>query len=124
MEDLKDMPKRKRAAELMAVGYNIPATDTYNMFGDAHSTNWAENYQFFMNQNNPANFERVWRQAYYLYGRIETIRHQPVSFDQVMDFTSSRSSGRSRSTPRRRTSTRCTSPPRRSARSAASRTRS
>ena len=87
MEDLKDEAKRKRASELMSVGYNIPATDTYNMFGDAHSTNWAENYQFFMNQNNPANFERVWRQAYYLYGRIKTIRHQPVSFDQVMDFT-------------------------------------
>ena len=87
MVDLKDDAKKKRAAELMSVGYNIPATDTYNMFGDAHSTNWAENYQFFMNQNNPANFERVWRQAYYLYGRIKTIRHQPVSFDQVMDFT-------------------------------------
>ena len=37
------------------------------MLGDAHSTNWAENYQFFLNQNNPTNFERVWNQAYYLY---------------------------------------------------------
>jgi ABC-type nitrate/sulfonate/bicarbonate transport system substrate-binding protein len=87
MVDLKDEAKKKRGAELMSVGYNIPAADTFNMFGDAHSTNWAENYQFFMNQNNPANFERVWRQAYYLYGRIKAIRHQPVSFDQVMDFT-------------------------------------
>jgi hypothetical protein len=87
MVDLKNEAKRKRAAELMSVGYNIPATDTLAMFGDAHSTNWAENYQFFMNQNNPANFERVWRQAYYLYRRINSIRHQPVSFDQVMDFT-------------------------------------
>ena len=43
------------------------------MFGDAHSTNWAENYQFFLNQNNPTNFERVWQQAYYLYRRIGTI---------------------------------------------------
>ena len=57
------------------------------MFGDAHSTNWAENYQFFLNQNNPTNFERVWRQAYYLYRRIGTIKHRPVPFDQVMDFS-------------------------------------
>jgi ABC-type nitrate/sulfonate/bicarbonate transport system substrate-binding protein len=87
MVELKDEAKRKHCAELMSAGYNIPATDTLAMFGDAHSTNWAENYQFFKNQNNPANFERVWRQAYYLYGRIKAIRHQPVSFDQVMDYT-------------------------------------
>ena len=42
----------------MAAGYNIPATDALGMLGDAHSTNWAENYQFFINQNNPTNFER------------------------------------------------------------------
>jgi len=43
----------------MAKGYNIPATDALNMQGDAHSTNWAENREFFLNQNNPTNFERV-----------------------------------------------------------------
>ena len=57
------------------------------MFADAHSTNWAENFQFFLNQNNPTNFERVWSQAYYLYRRIGAITHQPVSFDKVMDFS-------------------------------------
>jgi len=57
------------------------------MLGDAHSTNWAENYQFFMNQNNPTNFERVWNQSYYLYRRIGSITHQPVNFDQVMDYS-------------------------------------
>jgi hypothetical protein len=57
------------------------------MFGDAHSTNWAENFQFFLNQNNPTNFERVWTQAYYLYRRVGAITHQPVSFDKVMDFS-------------------------------------
>jgi NitT/TauT family transport system substrate-binding protein len=87
MTDLKDEAKKKHAAELMAAGYNIPASDTMNMFGDAHNTNWAENYQFFLNQNNPANFERVWSQSYYLYRRIGTITHQPVPFDQVMDFS-------------------------------------
>lgn len=87
MVALKEEPNRKRVADLMAAGYSIPAGDALSMLGDAHSTNWAENYQFFLNENNPTNFERVWNNAYYLYGRIRTITHQPVAFDQVMDFT-------------------------------------
>ncbi|MSQ47193.1 MAG: hypothetical protein EXR78_02205 [Deltaproteobacteria bacterium] len=87
MGDLKEEPNKQKLAEWMAQGYNIPATDALGMLGDAHSTNWAENYQFFLNQNNPANFERVWNQAYYLYRRVGSIRHQPVPFDQVMDFS-------------------------------------
>ncbi|HWB11130.1 MAG TPA: phosphate ABC transporter substrate-binding/OmpA family protein [Pirellulales bacterium] len=85
MESLKNQENKQHCAELMAKGYNIPATDTINMFGDAHNTNWAENYQFFLNQNNPANFERVWNQAYYLYRQVGSITHRPVPFDQVMD---------------------------------------
>ena len=71
----------------MASGYDIPATDAMAMFGDAHSTNWAENYQFFLNQNNPTNFERSGSRRTYLYRRIGAIDHQPVPFDQVMDFS-------------------------------------
>jgi len=85
MGELKQDGKKKELAELMAKGYNIPATDAFSMQGDAHSTNWAENYQFFLNQNNPTNFERVWNQAYYLYRRIGSIGHPTVAFDQVMD---------------------------------------
>ncbi|MBP7746898.1 MAG: OmpA family protein [Phycisphaerae bacterium] len=87
MQALHDEDVKKHCAELMGQGYNIPPTEAFNMFGDAHNTNWAENFQFFMNQNNPTNFERVWNQAYYLYRRIGAIRHQPVSFDSVMDFS-------------------------------------
>jgi outer membrane protein OmpA-like peptidoglycan-associated protein len=87
MEDLKTDENKNKCAKLMADGYNIPATETIKMFGDAHSTNWAENYQFFLNQNNPTNFERVWSQAYYLYRRITAITHPPVKFDTVMDFS-------------------------------------
>ena len=57
------------------------------MLADAHSTNWAENYQFFINRNNPANFERIWKQAYRLYRIVGAISNPPVPFDQVMDFT-------------------------------------
>src|SRR5262249_17304636 len=87
MVELKREDARKRLAPLMAKGYNIPETDALGMMGDAHNTNWAENYQFFVNQNNPTNFEQVWNRAYYLYRRIGSINHQPVPFDQVMDFS-------------------------------------
>jgi NitT/TauT family transport system substrate-binding protein len=87
MEELKKEDRKAECARLMAAGYNIPAADIMNMFADAHSTNWAENFQFFLNQNNPTNFERVWSQAYYLYRRIGAISHQPVAFDKVMDFS-------------------------------------
>ena len=80
-------PQRQKVSELMAAGYNIPASDALSMLGDAHSTNWAENFQFFMNQNNPTNFERIWQRSYLLYRRIGSITHRPVPFDQVMDFS-------------------------------------
>src|SRR5215475_5183568 len=78
MQELKSEDAKKRLAELMAQGYNISAPEALNMLGDAHNTNWGENYQFFLNQNNPTNFERIWNQAYYLYRRIRAITHQPV----------------------------------------------
>jgi NitT/TauT family transport system substrate-binding protein len=87
MSDLKSESARKEVAQLMGDGYAIPAADALSMLGDAHSTNWAENYQFFVNRNNPANFERIWKQAYMLYRRIGAISSNPVPFDQVMDFS-------------------------------------
>jgi NitT/TauT family transport system substrate-binding protein len=87
MAELKTDGAQAKVAELMADGYNIPATDTLAMLADAHSTNWAENYQFFVNRNNPANFERVWKQAYRLYRQVGAITNPPVPFDQVMDFS-------------------------------------
>jgi NitT/TauT family transport system substrate-binding protein len=87
MQNLKSQQAKQKCAELMAIGYNLPASEALEMFADAHSTNWGENFQFFMNQNNTANFERVWNQAYYLYRRIGTVTHGRVPFDQVMDFS-------------------------------------
>ncbi|MCL6501527.1 MAG: OmpA family protein [Pirellulales bacterium] len=87
MEQMKQQDQQQRCADLMAQGYGIPLRDAQSMLGDAHNTNWAENYQFFLNQNNPANFERIWNQAYYLYRAVGSITHQPVPFDQVMDFS-------------------------------------
>jgi outer membrane protein OmpA-like peptidoglycan-associated protein len=70
----------------MAAGYSIPESDALNMLGDAHSTNYAENREFFLNQNNPTNFERTWNTAYFLYKKIGVVTQQ-TPFDQVMDFS-------------------------------------
>jgi NitT/TauT family transport system substrate-binding protein len=86
MEALKAQEAKTAVAKLMASGYSIPETDALSMLGDAHSTNFAENKEFFLNQNNPANFERLWNTAYYLYRKIGAVG-TPVPFDQVMDFT-------------------------------------
>jgi NitT/TauT family transport system substrate-binding protein len=86
MEALKSDASKASAAKLMAAGYSIPESDALGMQGDAHSTNWAENQEFFLNQNNPTNFERTWNNAYYLYKRIGAVSEK-TEFDQVMDFT-------------------------------------
>jgi NitT/TauT family transport system substrate-binding protein len=86
MELLKEQSNKQAAAKLMAAAYSIPESDALSMLGDAHNTNHAENREFFLNQNNPTNFERTWNTAYYLYKRIGAVSDK-VDFDQVMDFT-------------------------------------
>ena len=86
MIDLKAQDAKQKVAKLMATGYSIPETDALGMLGDAHSANYAENRDFFLNQNNPTNFERTWSTAYFLYKKIGAVTEQ-TPFDQVMDFT-------------------------------------
>jgi outer membrane protein OmpA-like peptidoglycan-associated protein len=87
MADLKQDANKQKVAELMATGYGLQPADALGMLGDAHSTNWGENYQFFVNQNNPTNFARVWNQAYYLYRSVRLLSNPQVPFDQVMDYS-------------------------------------
>jgi NitT/TauT family transport system substrate-binding protein len=86
MVELKGQEAKQKVAKLMAAGYSIPETDALGMLGDAHSTNYAENRDFFLNQNSPTNFERTWTTAYFLYKKINAVTEQ-TPFDQVMDFT-------------------------------------
>jgi NitT/TauT family transport system substrate-binding protein len=86
MVDLKSQESKQKVAKLMAAGYSIPEGDALGMLGDAHSTNYAENRDFFMNQNNPTSFERTWTTSYFLYKRINAVTEQ-TPFDQVMDFS-------------------------------------
>ena len=76
----------EEAAGWMADAFGMKPEDVMGMLGDAHSTNFAENEQFFLNASNPTNFERTWKNASYVYrtlGRIDS----PAAFDQVMDFS-------------------------------------
>ena len=78
---------QQEASQLMATLYSIPADECLAMLGDAHGTNYAENRDFFMNRNNPANFQRTWETSYLLYKKMRRITGAPVSFDTVMDFS-------------------------------------
>ena len=86
MQDLKNQDAKQKVSKLMGAGYSIPESDALGMLGDAHSTNYAENREFFLNQNNPTNFERTWNTAYFLYKKINAVTQQ-TPFDQVMDFS-------------------------------------
>lgn len=86
VEELKVEANKKKAAALMGKAYGLPASEAEAMLGDAHSTNYAENKAFFLNQNNPTNFERYWETASTLYLKLGSTG-SAVRFDQVMDFS-------------------------------------
>jgi NitT/TauT family transport system substrate-binding protein len=86
VEELDSQDNKAKAAKWMADGYNLPPADAQGMLGDAHWTNYAENREFFLNQNNPTNFERTWDTAYYLYKRIGKVTDK-TTWDQVADFS-------------------------------------
>lgn len=87
IEALKSQSEKQKVAAQMAKFYQIPKDECFSMLADAHWTNFAENRDFFLNQNNPTRFESVWNQAYYIYKRIGSIKNQQVDFDQVVDFS-------------------------------------
>jgi len=86
MEQLKKDTFKQQACQWMADFYGMQADEIKGMLNDAHSTNFAENKEFFLNQNNPANFERTWKSVTFVYRELGLI-DAPVQFDQVMDFS-------------------------------------
>lgn len=86
MDRLKDDTFKGQAFQWMADGYGIPLDEVKAMASDAHSTNFAENKTFFLNQNAPANFERTWKNITFVYRELGLIG-TPVRFDEVMDFS-------------------------------------
>ncbi|MDX1501749.1 MAG: phosphate ABC transporter substrate-binding/OmpA family protein [Thermoanaerobaculia bacterium] len=86
MERLADPTFKARAFQWMAEGYGFAVDEVQAMEADAHSTNFAENKGFFLNQNNPANFERTWKNITFVYRELGLIG-SPVRFDEVLDFS-------------------------------------
>jgi NitT/TauT family transport system substrate-binding protein len=83
---LKDDTKKAEAAKLLDETYSLPPGTGTSMLGDAHSTNYAENREFFLNQNNPTNFERTYNTAFLLYKAIQAVDSK-TPFDQIVDFS-------------------------------------
>jgi NitT/TauT family transport system substrate-binding protein len=77
---------KQKVATWMAEGYSLPASEALAMLPDAHWTNYAENREFFLNRNNPTNFERTFNTAYVMYRKIGAVSSR-VSFDQISDFS-------------------------------------
>jgi NitT/TauT family transport system substrate-binding protein len=86
MITLKEQDAKVKVSKWMSEGYSIPESDTLGMLADAHWTNYAENREFFMNQNNPTNFERTYDTAFFLYKKIRVVDTK-VPFDQLVDFS-------------------------------------
>jgi NitT/TauT family transport system substrate-binding protein len=86
MQTLKDETAKNQAFQWMAEGYGMPLDDVKSMQNDAHLTNFAENKEFFLNANSPANFERSWKNITFVYKELGLIG-TPVRFDEVMDFS-------------------------------------
>ena len=86
MDRLKDPTQREKAYQWMAEGYGMQADEVRAMANDAHSTNFGENKNFFMNANDPANFERTWKNVNFVYRELGIV-DTPTRFDEVMDFS-------------------------------------
>ncbi len=84
--ELKDDTKKAEVAKHMDDVFSLPPGTGQSMLADAHWTNYAENREFFLNQNNPTNFERTYNTAFLLYKAIRVVDNK-VPFDQIMDFS-------------------------------------
>lgn len=75
-----------RGYQLLAEGFGLPVEEVQGMKNDAYLTNFAENRQFFLNKNNPTNFERTWKTISYVYRELGLI-DSPLPFDSISDFS-------------------------------------
>jgi NitT/TauT family transport system substrate-binding protein len=86
MRMLQDETKKAAAFQAMAEGYGMQVNEVKAMEFDAHTTNFAENKDFFTNANSPTNFERTWKNITFVYKELGLI-DTPTRFDEVMDFS-------------------------------------
>jgi ABC-type nitrate/sulfonate/bicarbonate transport system substrate-binding protein len=80
--DLKDRSNQDAVAAMMDTLYQLDKGTGKQMLGDAHWASYAENKDFFLDPNNPTNFERSYNTAYRLYRAI----HAPVAPRRTVDL--------------------------------------
>jgi ABC-type nitrate/sulfonate/bicarbonate transport system substrate-binding protein/outer membrane protein OmpA-like peptidoglycan-associated protein len=83
-DEAKAQAEKTKAGAWMDELYGFPKGESYGMLGDAHWTNYAENKDFFLNANNPANFERTYNTAYLLY-RAARIVEGKIAPEDIAD---------------------------------------
>ncbi len=86
MAALEAQEAKQQVATMLAEGFSLPPADALAMLPDAYSTNFADNREFFLNRNNPTNFERTFNTAYVMYRKIGAVTSR-VGFDQIVDFS-------------------------------------
>ncbi|MFZ2961105.1 MAG: phosphate ABC transporter substrate-binding/OmpA family protein [Candidatus Ozemobacteraceae bacterium] len=86
MDLCKNPTSKALAFQWMADGYGMKVEDVKSMENDAHSTNFGENKEFFLNANNPTNFERTWKNIATIYKEAGLLANA-APFEQVMDFS-------------------------------------
>ncbi|MBN2399249.1 MAG: OmpA family protein [Candidatus Aminicenantes bacterium] len=86
MRAIKDDMQKAQAFQWMSEGYGMTVDQVKAMEYDAHITNFAENKEFFLNANSPANFERTWKNITFVYKELGLLG-TPLRFDEVMDFS-------------------------------------
>lgn len=86
MDMLKDGAYKNQACKWLGDLYGYDENEIKGMLEDAHTTNFAENKDFFLNANSPSNFERTWKNINFVYRELGLI-DSPVPFDNVMDFS-------------------------------------
>ena len=84
MDYVRQRPEQ--GARWMADAFGMKPGEVLDMRRDAHSANFPENIQFFMNSANPTNFEQTWKNASSIYREFGSM-DASIPFDQVMDFT-------------------------------------
>ena len=76
---------RRRTAESMSAAWGFSTDAWLALLEGIRPAGPAENHRFFLDRNNPANFERTWRNACCIHRLLDKI-DTPVPFTDILDF--------------------------------------
>ena len=84
IEAMKSPLGRRQAAERMTEVFGFSTEEWLSQFEGSHPASPAENREFFLNRNNPANFQRAWENACVVRKALGEIA-EPLPFSAVLD---------------------------------------